>query len=338
MTQGELQAVFHVASGATGQTLFSQPLAEWFRHDLISRTAWSAAIDNPRLRGKRLRPRLEPVAGDGSRIVGWLVTLSLDDQVCFSRRWPVAVLQSTALTVGRQYRAWLGDGRVLYWVEQAPIPGECPKAESGIEFNADDDDGVLEVPSFVPAETLAACRLVVPAPVYPADVVLSLQSAAYEELSDGIADARYAGIELAWAGTARIGYLAAERTLVYEVASLTRLAAPSATATLCPVAPEELFEVLHAEQPVVFVHTHVVPEAWQAHSSESKFLACSEDDLRCYRRLPVGSLGVIAASRGPLRIRAYGWPVDASELVELNTAVAIPVKARGASHAKCAGE
>ncbi len=338
MKRDEPQQMFHVASRATGQTLFSQTLAEWFRHDLIGQTAWAAAIEDPRLRGKRLKPRFEPVAGNDNRIVGWLVTLLFEQEVCYARRWPVAVLHSTALTIGRQYQAWLGDSRVLYWVEQAQIPGDGREEEGGIEFEGDDNDGTLEIPNIVSAATLAACRLVAPALAYPTETLLSLQGPAYEELVSGITDRRYADIELAWAGTARIGYLAAERTLVYEVASLTRLAAPNATATLCPVAPEELCEVLHAEQPVVFVHTHVVPEGWQANLSESKFLACSEEDLRCYRRLPVGSLGVIAASRDPLRIRAHGWPVDASALVELNTAVAIPARVQGASHAACAGK
>ncbi len=321
------QEVIHVASRATGQRLFSQPLAEWFRHDLIGRTAWAAAIEDPRLRGKRVRPRLEPIGSGDGQVVGWLVSLSLGSEVCFARRWPVAVLHGTAEAVGRQYQAWLGDGRVVYWVEQTQRPAEPQEQECRIEFDEDGADGGLEVPGMATAPELAAWRPVAPAPAYPTEVLLALHGRTYAELSADIAESSCAQVELAWVGRARIGYLAAERILVYEVDSLTRLVAPNATATLCPVGPEELFEVLHSEQPAVFLHTHVVPEHWRASPHETRLLSCSEDDLRCFRRLPVGSLGVIAASREPFCIRAYGWPADASDLVELNTAVAIPKKA-----------
>jgi hypothetical protein len=313
-----------VASGVTGQPLFSQPLAEWFRHDLIGRTVWAAAIEDPRLRGNRVKPQLEPIASGDDHVAGWLVSLSSGNEVCFTRRWPVAILHGTALAVGRQYRAWLGDSRVVYWVEQSRLPPESREREARIEFDEDDEDGGLEVPNMATGLELAACRFVAPAPAYPTETVLALHGRTYAELLAGIDESRCAEVELAWAGKARIGYLAAERIVVYEVDSLTRLVAPGATAALCPVAPEELVEVLHAEQPVVFIHTHVVPEGWQASPHETKLLACSEDDLRCYRRLPVGSLGVIAASRNPFCIRAYGWPADAGELLELNTAVAVP--------------
>jgi hypothetical protein len=319
--------VFHVVSRATGQELFSQPVsAEWFRHDLIGRTFWAAAIAEPRLRGVPLKPRLEPVAED-NQVVGWMATLSSPgDEVLFRRRWPVAVLHGAARSVAQQYQGWLGDGRVLYSVslEDAEGSAEFAGPENDIEFAGDDNGRTLDVPNLAMLPGLQDWRLVAPAVSYPAEVVLALHDAPYLELLDGIGDSRYAGIELAWAGTARIGYLSAERILVYEVASLTRLATPAATATLCPVDPEQLARVLDAEHPVVFFHTHVVPENWQARWPDVRLLACSLDDLRCFRRLPIGSLGVIAGSRPPLRIRAYGWPADVSELGELNTAVAVP--------------
>jgi hypothetical protein len=320
------QQVFHVASRATGQPLFSQPLAEWFRHDLIGRTMWAAAIEAPRLRGKRVKPQLEPIGSGDHHVAGWLVSLFSANEVCFTRRWPVAVLHGTALAVGRQYQAWLGDSRVAYWVEESQIPPESQERECRIEFDEDDEDGGLEVPNIATSLELAAWRLVAPAIAYPTEILLRLHGRIYAELLADIDESRCAQVELAWVGKARIGYLAAERILVYEVDSLTRLVTPNATATLCPVAPEELLDVLNTEQPVVFIHTHVVPEGWQASPNETKLLACSEDDLRCFRRLPVGSLGVIAASRNPFCIRAYGWPADANELVELNTVMVVPEK------------
>lgn len=326
MNQPERQEMFHVASRATGQELFSQSVsAEWFRQDLVSRTLWAAAIAKPTLRGKRLKATLEPVVTEGDRVVGWLATLSSGEDVLFCRRWPVAVLHGTALAVGQQYQRWLGDGRVLYWValEDAEEPANSPDPAGSIEFGDEDPDGALEVPAVATPSGLSGWRVVAPAAAYPTEAILALKRPAYQALLHGVTDARWAETELAWAGAATVGYLPDERILVYQVADVTRLAAPDATASLCPVRPEALVDVLDAKRPVVFFHTHVVPEHWRGQWSEGGYLACSGDDLRCFRRLPVGSLSVIVGSRPPLALRAYGWPADAGELGELNTTLAI---------------
>ena len=46
-----------------------------------------------------------------------------------------------ALAGGRQYQAWLGDGRVVYWVEQSQPPAESRERNCRIEFEEDDEDG-----------------------------------------------------------------------------------------------------------------------------------------------------------------------------------------------------
>ena len=145
----------------------------------------------------------------------------------------------------------------------------------------------------------------------------------------GIEDPRFADVELAWLGEVSIEYLPAEGMVVYAVESLTRLAAPEATAALCPIRPEELVNALPANRPVLFVHTHVVSEHWSAKANDGGHLAWSQDDRVCFRRLPVGSVGLIAGSRPPLRVRAYGWPVDAADLVEFGATVTVSSESKG---------
>ncbi len=144
----------------------------------------------------------------------------------------------------------------------------------------------------------------------------------------GIEDARFAEVELAWLGEVSIEMLP-DGIVVYVVESLQRLAAPEATAALCPVRPEELVDILPTNRPVLFAHTHVVPEHWSTKPNDGGHLAWSQDDRICFRRLPVGSVGLIVGSRPPLRVRAYGWPVDASDLVELGATVTVSSESKG---------
>jgi hypothetical protein len=136
-------------------------------------------------------------------------------------------------------------------------------------------------------------------------------------------------VELAWLGEVSIEYLPAEDIVVYLVESLTRLAAPEATATHCPVRPEELVNILPTDRPVLFAHTHVASERSSAKSNDGGHLTWSQDDRICFRRLPVGSVCLIAASRPPLRVRTYGWPVDAADLVELGATVTVASEPKG---------
>ena len=167
----------------------------------------------------------------------------------------------------------------------------------------------------------AAAPVVVPAAGYPTDVVLRLHEEAYRSLTTNINDHSHSDLELAWAGTVEIGTCPDEDVLVYEVGSLQLLSAPEATATRCPVRPEELIDFLGTKGPLVFVHTHIVPEGPSDEPVSGRFLQCSMDDLRAFHRLPIGSLGVIVASRLPLQMRAWGWPVDGGDLAELSVAL-----------------
>ncbi|MBM4094907.1 MAG: hypothetical protein FJ276_36680 [Planctomycetes bacterium] len=112
------------------------------------------------------------------------------------------------------------------------------------------------------------------------------------------------------------------RKLTWEVATLVRLDAPTATATRCPVGAESLVDLLGPGVPVLFAHSHVVRSDWES-APDDRHLRRSADDLRSYRQLPMGSLGIIVGSRLPLRMRTYGWRPDTWELAELNAAMAV---------------
>jgi hypothetical protein len=323
------EEIFHVVSQKTRQELFRQPVSsDWFQQELIARTAFAAAFKDPALRGSSLQAHVESTISGNGRVAGWTVTLSSEGQAQFRYEWPVSVLEATALEIGRQLLPWLGDGRVVYWVGVESPPGSSSAVAEGIEFDSS-DPGEVPVPTIKTRSSHNGSRQVAATQRYPVQAIVELSAPAYQILMAGIEDARFASVELAWLGEVSIEYLPDEGTVVYVVESLSRLAAPEATAALCPVRPEELVHVLPTNRPVLFVHTHVVPENWSANSNDGKHLSWSQDDRVCFRRLPVGSMGLIVGSRPPLRVRAYGWPVDAADLVELGTKVTVSSGLKG---------
>jgi hypothetical protein len=138
-----------------------------------------------------------------------------------------------------------------------------------------------------------------------------------------VADDALADTEVAWAGAVTIARTASDAAVIYRVAHLQRLVATEPSASLCPISPEQLTELLGNDAPLVFVHTHITGEGDSESGASDRRLACSQDDLRCFHRLPVGSLGVVAASRRPLRVRVYGWPANGDELAEMTAAVTV---------------
>jgi hypothetical protein len=318
------EEILHVVSQKTRQELFRQSVsAEWFRQELIARTAWAAAFSDPALRGLSMKAHVESTISDDGHVARWNVTLFSEGEACFRCQWPLSVLEPTALEISRQLLPWLGDGRVMYWVGLESLPESSSPVGDGIEFDSSDPGEVVLVPPIKTRSNRNGSRQVAPALYYPVKAILELSEQAYRELMAGIEDARFAEVELAWLGEVSVQYLPAEGIVVYAVESLMRFAAPEATAALCPVRPEELVDVLPANRPVLFAHTHVVSEHWSATSNGGGHLAWSRDDRVCFRRLSVGSVGLIAGSRPPLRVRTYGWPVDAADLVELGATVTV---------------
>jgi hypothetical protein len=324
------RGVLHVADRATGKVLFTQDLDdEWFEHGLTSRAVWAATHAAPTSRGTRVEAELETKSDDNGQVLGWSVTLSSGGTPFFRRAWSTDVLRATAAVVARQCRGTHGDGQVLYWVHCGDADAD-PIDRSpidGIEFDAGGDHFVA-VPAIQTRPTAVVGRVVVPAAAYPTQIVLELSGDALAELASGIGDERLADKELAWAGRARIWRVPNDDAVVYQVPTLRRLAAPDASALLCPISPEEIIDLLESDAPIVFIHTHITPAGDTPTAAADPRLACSQDDLRSFHRLPVGSLGVVAASRSPLRMRVYGWPTNGDELAEMTTTVALSDEVR----------
>ena len=128
-----------------------------------------------------------------------------------------------------------------------------------------------------------------------------------------------------WRGlvSAQILRVPNDGAVVYQVHRLQRLAAPDASAARCPISPDHLVDLLQGDAPIIFLHTHVTAADDTQTGAGDTRLACSENDLRCFYRLAVGSLGVVVASRPPLRVRAYGWSTDGDGLAEMTTTVTL---------------
>jgi hypothetical protein len=320
----------YVADRATGEVLFTQDLDnEWFEHGLTCRAVWAAAHAAPTSRGTRVEADLETKSDDDGQVLGWCVTLSSGGTPFFRRAWSTDVLRATAAVVARQCQGAYGDGRVLYWVRRGDVAADPVDRgpTDGIEFDTGGDRFVT-VPAVETRPTAVVGRIVAPAAAYPTQIVLELSADALAELASGIGDERLADKELAWAGRARIWRVPNDDAVVYQVPALRRLAAPDASASLCPISPEEVVDLLQCDAPIVFIHTHITPAGDTTTAAVDQRLACSQDDLRSFHRLPVGSLGVVAASRSPLRMRVYGWPTNGAELAEMTTTVALADEVR----------
>jgi hypothetical protein len=308
--------VLRVVSQETQDELYSSGLGSWFHNSLLARTALHASRACPELAGVRAQATIQTVAKSGM-VSGWQVKLR-HDQESFQTHWPIQTLALTARSIGQQMI--LGNGQVVYWVEQHATE----KRDAAIEF--DDDTLSVVVPNFPTRDGPPEGRLLTEVGYRRPEVILLLHHGPLEVLLSGVEER--ADKELAWAGSAdlwRFGNANAnEETMVFELSGEFRpLPSPQATATLCPIDAGELASVYPAPAPdqargLVIAHSHLAPEQPVSDS----FLTPSQDDYRMMHQLPVGtSLGLVVASRPPLRARALGWPGDGSDVRELSTAV-----------------
>ncbi len=147
VNETDTQEVFHVVSQKTHRELFRQVVsANWFLLELIARSAWVAAINVLELRGLSLHSHVESITSDEGRVMHWMVTLVENGQTRYCCRWPVSVLETTAVEVARQWLSWLGDGRVQYWVGVESKPEPSSAVAAGIHFDSQDSRQVLVPP------------------------------------------------------------------------------------------------------------------------------------------------------------------------------------------------
>ena len=173
MKQTAEEEIFRVVSQKTQQELFRQSVsADWFQQELIARTAWVAAFNDPALRGLSFHAHVESTVSVDGQVLRWTVTLSSEGQPRFRCQWPVSVLESTALEVSRQLLPWLGDGRVLYWVGVESLTGSSLAVAEGIEFDSSDPGEVLVPP--IKTRSSRSSRQVASAQCYPVQAILEL--------------------------------------------------------------------------------------------------------------------------------------------------------------------
>lgn len=323
MRNGQYQDLLHVRSQATGAELLREETTDWFNQTLLDRTLWLAACQEPWLGGKLVKTSLESECGSDAMVRGWTVRLcTADGQQVFCRRWPLAVLQSTALAVGHQCQEALDNGKIVYWVQRHAANDRETRPDDAILFD-DDEEETVAIPS-VPTRPDAAGRILSSSAGVPGDAVVLLHAEAWEKLATGIE--RQMSVELAWIGAADIWRSAGTNEIVYEIADLRALASPGATQALVPIRPDELVDFSGSPRPVILVHTHVVPSDAGGRVSPRQFLDATLDDLRSLHRLSFHSLGMIVGSRPPFCARAWGWPADGEDLTELRVTVMLADK------------
>ena len=320
MRHATSQDVLRVVSQASRVELLAESLDEWFSQNVVGRLLWLAGNSDARLGGMSVQAKLEAVCQGGDRVAGWTGTLvsTKDGTVLFQHWFPLTIFHSTAVAVGQQYRPLLGDGRVVYWVQRCAIDGpSLPSAES-ILFDEEHEETVV-VPQIATRPEPNGEKLLAAHPGVRPDARVLFREPAWSELLAGVA--RCEPVELAWAGRLQIWRSADRGILCYDVGSLQPLASPDATAALCPIRPTELADVLGRSEPIAFVHSHLLPADHGGSPFADDYLAASQDDLRSFHRLAVGSLALIVAGSPPFAMRAYGWPVDRDEFTELSVEV-----------------
>ncbi len=307
---------FFVVDRLSGTVQYQELLGSWFQLSLVDRALFEAGVAG--LGGTVVRPEVEAVNGSSETIVGWRVTLtSPGNGVVFRRDWTLEVLRNTALAVARQSRWAPDDNRVLYGVRALERAEGERSAGGRIEFEADREGagGMATVPEIPVVAGPVAGRVI--ADPFPGDMVLALPRRALAAVLTPIRAGLGEDCEIAWAAEVQIARSVNDRTLVYRVTRLTRIASDDATAVRVPLDAGRLLAAVPAQERLFLLHTHLVPEDETA--DRRPFLAASWNDYRCMYRLKTGSLFGIVAGRLPFEIRLYG--LGGNGVVELNARI-----------------